>query len=60
MHERDVEQAKAQNEAFQAYVRQSAGRDSADQLAKLADLHTKGVISEQEFETEKAKILAAA
>jgi len=61
MHERDVEQAKAQNQAFQAYVRDAAGtQNSADQLAKLADLKQKGVISDQEFEAEKAKILAAA
>ena len=59
MHERDVEQASAQNEAFQSYVRDAAGQNSADQLAKLADLHNKGVISDQEFEREKAKILAA-
>ena len=59
MQERDVEQARAQNEAFQASVREAAGQNSADQLAKLAELHTKGVISDQEFQREKAKILAA-
>ena len=60
MHERDIAQAKAQNEAFQAYVRDAAGtQNSADQLAKLADLKQRGVISDQEFEAEKAKILAA-
>ncbi|MGB8386203.1 MAG: SHOCT domain-containing protein [Dermatophilaceae bacterium] len=59
MHERDVQQANAQDEAFQSYVRDAAGQTSADQLAKLADLHSKGVISDQEFEREKAKILAA-
>ena len=61
MHERDIQQAKAQNEAFQAYVRDAAGtQNSADQLAKLADLKQRGVITDQEFEAEKAKILAAA
>ncbi len=59
MHERDVAQARAQNEAFQASVREAAGQNSADELAKLADLHNKGVISDQEFERGKAKILAA-
>jgi len=59
MHERDVQQATAQNEAMQSYVREAAGQNSADQLAKLADLHNKGVINDQEFEREKAKILAA-
>ena len=59
MHERDVQQANAQNEAMQSYVREAAGQNSADQLAKLADLHNKGVINDQESEREKAKILAA-
>ena len=59
MHERDVQQANAQNEAMQSYVREAAGQNSADQLAKLADLHNKGVISDLEFKREKAKILAA-
>ncbi|MGZ4620337.1 MAG: SHOCT domain-containing protein [Frankiaceae bacterium] len=61
MHERDIQQAKAQNDAFQAYVRDAAGtQNSADQLAKLADLKQRGVITDQEFEAEKAKILASA
>ena len=32
---------------------------TADQLAKLADLRDRGVISAQEFESQKAKVLAA-
>ena len=31
----------------------------ADQLAKLADLHDRGVITDQEFQQQKAKVLAA-
>lgn len=59
MHERDVAQARAQNEAFQSYVREAAGTaSSADQLAKLADLRQRGVIDEAEFTAEKARILA--
>ena len=34
------------------------GESSADQLAKLADLKSKGVITDAEFEAQKAKILA--
>ena len=61
MHERDIQQAQAQNEAVQAYVRDAAGtQSSADQLAKLADLKQQGVITDQEFEAQKAKILATA
>jgi hypothetical protein len=33
-------------------------QSSADQLAKLADLRDRGVITTEEFEREKAKILA--
>ena len=57
MHERDVAQARAQNEAFHVSVREAAGPTSVDQLANLADLRTKGVVSDQEF-SGKAKNLA--
>jgi len=60
MHERAAQQAQQQDQAFRAYVQEAAGssENSADQLAKLADLRDKGVISPQEFEQAKAKILA--
>ena len=34
------------------------GGGSADELAKLADLRDRGVITSDEFERQKAKILA--
>ena len=59
MHERAVTQAQSDDAAFRAYVQQTAGTGStADQLAKLADLKAKGVISDGEFEQAKAKALA--
>ena len=60
MHERAAAQAQQQQEAFDAYVKQAAGTgtDSTDQLAKLADLKGQGMITQAEFETQKAKILA--
>jgi hypothetical protein len=59
MSERDLEDAKAQEKAFQAYVRDAAGSGgSADELTKLADLRDKGVISEAEFQAQKSKLLA--
>ena len=60
MHERAVQQAQQQDQAFRAYVQETAGSsdNSADQLAKLADLRDKGVITAQEFEQAKAKILS--
>ena len=59
MHERSARQAQQQDEAFRGYVQQAAGSGStADQLAKLADLRDRGVITPEEFDREKAKILA--
>ena len=59
MHERAVAQAQRQQQAFDDYVRQTAGGSSqVDELAKLADLKAKGVLSDAEFEAQKAKLLA--
>jgi type VI protein secretion system component VasK len=58
MAEHDVQDAQAQDAAFRAYVRDAAqGDGQADQLAKLADLRDRGVITEAEFQQGKAKIL---
>lgn len=61
MNERAVQRAQQQNEAFRSYVQEAAGSgpSPADQLAKLADLKQRGVISSAEFETEKSKVLAS-
>jgi hypothetical protein len=67
MHERAVRQTQRDADAFYAsYGRHAAatgadgGHDStADQLAKLADLRDRGVLSQEEFDREKAKVLAA-
>jgi hypothetical protein len=60
MHERAAAQAQQQQQAFDSYVKEAAGTgtSTADQLAKLADLKQQGVITDAEFETQKAKILA--
>ena len=61
MHERAARQAQRQDEAFRGYVQQAASdspTSSADQLTKLADLRDRQVISAEEFDREKAKILA--
>ena len=59
MHERAVQQAQQQDEQFRTYVQETAGsQNTADQLAKLADLRDRGVITAEEFDREKAKILA--
>jgi Short C-terminal domain/Phospholipase_D-nuclease N-terminal len=59
MHERAARQARQQDQAARTYIREAAAPESsADQLAKLADLRDKGVITPEEFDREKAKILA--
>jgi predicted PurR-regulated permease PerM len=59
MHERAVQQAQQQDQQARQYIQEAAGTQSAaDQLTKLAELRDKGVISSDEFEREKAKILA--
>ena len=59
MHQHEVQQAELQEEQLRSYVQQAAGsQSSADQLAKLADLRDRGVITAEEFDREKAKILA--
>jgi Short C-terminal domain len=58
MHERQLQYAQAQQTAFRDYVRETAASgDSADQLTKLADLRDRGVITEDEFQQEKGKVL---
>jgi hypothetical protein len=61
MSERDMAEAQARDQMFRSYVQSAATSTSggtADELAKLADLRDKGVISADEFEQQKAKILA--
>jgi hypothetical protein len=60
MHERQARDVQAQQQDFQAYVRDAAGTgSSADELTKLADLRDRGVITDAEFQQGKAKILGA-
>jgi Short C-terminal domain len=60
MADRDVEEARSRQEAFQTYVQQTAGTGggTADELAKLAELKSQGVITDAEFDRQKAKLLA--
>jgi predicted PurR-regulated permease PerM len=61
MHEHAAQDARQQDQEFRQYVQQAAASSpasTADQLSKLADLRDRGVISAEEFEREKAKVLA--
>ena len=58
MAQRDVDDAQAADQAARSYIRDVAQESSpADQLAKLADLRERGVISDAEFQQSKAKVL---
>jgi hypothetical protein len=58
MRDRTIAQQKHAQEQLSEYVRASAGSGTADELAKLAKLRDDGVISAEDFERQKAKILA--
>ena len=60
MQERAVRDSQERDQQFRSYVQDAAGsQTTADQLTKLADLRERGVITADEFEREKAKVLAA-
>jgi hypothetical protein len=60
MAEHDMRDAQAQEDAFRSYVQETAGSSggTADELAKLADLKSKGIITDAEFAAQKSKLLA--
>ncbi len=57
MQEHAVSHAREQDAALRSYVR-GAAATPADDLAKLDDLRSRGVISDEEFERAKTKALA--
>ena len=57
MRERSLQQAQAQKQAFDTYVRDAAG-GSADEIAKAKALLDAGTITQEEFDTLKARALA--
>lgn len=60
MHERQAREEQDQQAAFRAYVRDAAGgdgHDGANELTRLAGLHDRGVLTDEEFQQAKAKIL---
>jgi cbb3-type cytochrome oxidase subunit 3 len=62
MRDRQMEMAKQQAIAQREYIQEVAGSgggaSSADELAKLADLHKQGVLTDDEFAAQKAKLLS--
>ncbi|MEV7544363.1 SHOCT domain-containing protein [Streptomyces sp. NPDC089915] len=63
MGKREIKHAQEQQEAFNAYIRETAGSPSpgkatADDLVKLSELRAKGELNEEEFRQAKEKLLA--
>ena len=59
MQEHAVAEAQAQDAAARQYIQSVAGSSpsAADEIARLADLKAKGVLTEEEFQAAKAKAL---
>ncbi|MFD7734248.1 SHOCT domain-containing protein [Kitasatospora phosalacinea] len=68
MQQRDVDQARKADAAFQDYVRKAAGSGGpssggssgghVEDLARLAELKNSGALSEEEYQRAKDKLLA--
>ena len=58
MQERTLHVLAEADKIQRAYIKEAAGVSTADELAKLADLRDKGVLTEEEFKSHKAKLLA--
>jgi hypothetical protein len=58
MQERSMKHAVAVEQRQREYIQSLAGSSSpADEVSKLADLHSRGVINDTEFNTKKAALL---
>jgi hypothetical protein len=57
MGARAMKQSQAQEDALRDYIRETAGRSEADELAKLADLHANGTLDDAEYAMAKQRLL---
>ncbi|MEV7072377.1 SHOCT domain-containing protein [Streptomyces sp. NPDC091972] len=61
MGRREAAQARAQQQAFDSYIRQTAkggGTNSVDELARLSEIRAKGDITDAEFARAKELVLS--
>lgn len=59
MAKNQMKMAEEQKAAMDSYIRDTASTATpAEQLAQLADLHDRGKLSDAEYETMKAKVVA--
>lgn len=61
MGRREQAQARAQQEAFNSYIRETAGdkggKSSVDELARLSEIRARGDITDEEFRRAKELVL---
>jgi hypothetical protein len=57
MHDRSLRAASAQQQALHQYLRNAAASPT-DDLTALSDLHGRGVLTDEEFERAKSKVLS--
>jgi hypothetical protein len=57
MAQRQAADAQAMKEAQDSYIREVAGSSPAEQIAQAKELHNSGAITDEEYETLKAKAL---
>jgi hypothetical protein len=57
MGQHAIDDAQRQDAAFRQYVQNVAPASSAEEIARLAELRDRGVLSEAEFQQAKAKAL---
>ena len=58
MAQRQAQSMQKNDEAMQAYIRDAAGTGTtADELAKLAELHNSGKLDDTEFAAAKARLI---
>lgn len=62
MTKREVKTAQEQDQQFREYVKSAAGSSTstAEEISKLAALHQQGVLTDDEFAAQKAKLLGSA
>lgn len=60
LHERENRQVQANEDAMRQYLNRigGPGASTADELTRLAELRDRGVLTEEEFQGLKAKLLA--
>jgi putative oligomerization/nucleic acid binding protein/phospholipase D-like protein len=61
MHQRQIDHAVAMQKSQEKYIREvsgGSGSSNAEELTKLAELHKNGVLTDDEFAAQKAKLLA--